>query len=75
MHASFSWVREDREWERVKAYIENNPVKAGLVARAQDYPWSSAFQGTATVERTDRESRLEAGSQAGLLAPPREPEM
>ncbi|MBX9896730.1 MAG: transposase [Qipengyuania sp.] len=23
-------------------YIENNPVKAGLVARAEDWPWSSA---------------------------------
>lgn len=23
-------------------YIENNPVKAGLVQKAQDYPWSSA---------------------------------
>ena len=24
------------------AYIERNPVKAGLVARAEDWPWSSA---------------------------------
>lgn len=23
-------------------YVENNPVKAGLVQRAEDYPWSSA---------------------------------
>jgi putative transposase len=23
-------------------FIENNPVRAGLVARAEDYPWSSA---------------------------------
>ena len=36
------WVRDDGEWERIKAYVENNPVKAGLVANAEDYPWSSA---------------------------------
>jgi len=23
-------------------FIENNPVRAGLAARAEDYPWSSA---------------------------------
>jgi hypothetical protein len=27
---------------RIGKYIENNPVKAGLVERAADYPWSSA---------------------------------
>jgi len=36
------WVRDEKEWSRIAAYIENNPVKAGLVAGAEDYPWSSA---------------------------------
>ena len=36
------WVRDTQELERIVAYIENNPVKAGLVARAEDYLWSSA---------------------------------
>jgi putative transposase len=36
------WVRNDLEWSRIAAYIEGNPVKAGLVARAEDHPWSSA---------------------------------
>jgi len=36
------WVRDNRESDRIKAYIENNPVRAGLVAKADDYPWSSA---------------------------------
>ncbi|RPI12327.1 MAG: hypothetical protein EHM65_06090, partial [Acidobacteriales bacterium] len=36
------WVRNDTEFQRIGAYIENNPVKAGLVARAGDYRWSSA---------------------------------
>jgi len=35
-------VRDDRESDRIKAYIENNPVKAGLVAKAEGYLWSSA---------------------------------
>ena len=36
------WVRDDRESDRIRAYIENNPVRAGLVANSEDYPWSSA---------------------------------
>jgi putative transposase len=35
-------VRDDRESDRIKGYIENNPVKAGLVPNAEDYLWSSA---------------------------------
>ena len=38
------WVREEGEWKRIVAYIEDNPVKAGLVQRAEDYRWSSASQ-------------------------------
>ena len=36
------WVRGDKEHGRVSAYIESNPVKAGLVAKPEDYRWSSA---------------------------------
>jgi hypothetical protein len=36
------WVRDDEEWKRIAAYIEDNPVKAGLVQRADLYRWSSA---------------------------------
>ena len=35
-------ARNEREAGRIRRYIEDNPVKAGLVARAEDYPWSSA---------------------------------
>jgi REP element-mobilizing transposase RayT len=49
-------VRDEREWGRIKAYIEDNPVKSGLAARPQDYRWSSAFQETQTESRL--ESRL-----------------
>jgi putative transposase len=36
------WVRDDAERERIAAYIETNPVKAGLVDSADKYRWSSA---------------------------------
>jgi putative transposase len=39
------FVRDENERERIKIYIENNPVKAGLVASAEDYRWSSAWRG------------------------------
>jgi hypothetical protein len=38
------WVRSEIEWNRIAGYIEQNPVKAGLVPRAEDYPWSSAHE-------------------------------
>ncbi len=36
------WVRDNQEWRKIAAYIENNPVKAGLVTNAEDYQWSTA---------------------------------
>ena len=36
------WVRDAKGFERIRAYIEENPVKAGLVHAAREYPWSSA---------------------------------
>jgi REP element-mobilizing transposase RayT len=36
------WVRNRSEFEKIRAYIETNPVKAGLVADARQFPWSSA---------------------------------
>jgi REP element-mobilizing transposase RayT len=38
------WVRDEREWARIAAYIVDNPVRAGLVSRPEDYPWSSAHE-------------------------------
>jgi len=36
------YVRDERQLEQAVLYIHNNPVKAGLVQRAEDWPWSSA---------------------------------
>ena len=35
-------VRNDREFDRIRSYIENNPVTACLAARPEEYVWSSA---------------------------------
>jgi REP element-mobilizing transposase RayT len=48
-------VRSDAEFGRIRAYIERNPVIAGLVADPGQYRWSSAFGGTdgAAADGTD----------------------
>lgn len=38
------WVRDSEQLERIVAYIERNPVKAGLSACVDQYPWSSAWK-------------------------------
>jgi len=35
-------VRSETLFDRIRFYIEENPVKAGLVSEAQQHPWSSA---------------------------------
>ena len=35
-------VRNQREFEKIRCYIEENPVRAGLVGDASQYRWSSA---------------------------------
>jgi type I restriction enzyme R subunit len=42
-HESYDhWIRDIDELERIILYIENNPVKAGLAAAAEDWEYSSA---------------------------------
>ena len=36
------WVRSQKEFARIVAYIEHNPVKAGFVESPHLWPWSSA---------------------------------
>ena len=35
-------VRSEAQFDRIQAYIEENPVKAGLVSEVQRFMWSSA---------------------------------
>ncbi len=52
-----SALDEPHCWAAIR-YVELNPVRAGLVSRAEDYPWSSAgahcgLRGDATLSRND----------------------
>jgi putative transposase len=38
----FSSALDDAHLVAAVRYVERNPVRAGIVARAEDYPWSSA---------------------------------
>jgi len=33
------WMRHEGEVEKARAYIRNNPVKAGLAGHCENYPW------------------------------------
>jgi REP element-mobilizing transposase RayT len=35
-------VRDERQFAKIRTYIETNPVRAGLVKEACEYRWSSA---------------------------------
>jgi type I restriction enzyme R subunit/putative DNA methylase len=37
------WVRDSREFRRIVDSVEGNPVQAGVVAKAEEYRWSSAW--------------------------------
>jgi REP element-mobilizing transposase RayT len=48
-HAEYwdRYIRDPRHYARAMQYIHLNPVKAGLIAKAEDWRWSSAhFLGT-----------------------------
>jgi REP element-mobilizing transposase RayT len=38
------WVRDERQLERIAAYIENNPVQAGFAPDPSQYRWSSVWE-------------------------------
>jgi putative transposase len=45
-------LRTVKEYSETVAYIHLNPVKAGLVSRPDEWPWSSVHDYTGTVNRT-----------------------
>jgi putative transposase len=38
------YIRDERHYQRTVAYMEENPVAARLVGRAEEYRWSSAWR-------------------------------
>ena len=39
------WIRNPRQFDKIRKYIENNPVRAGLVDRPEHWPFSGANTG------------------------------
>ena len=59
-------VRNDKEWERIVRYIENNPVGAGLAAWPEEYPWSSAASANA-IRRQARKTARSTSCQSVIV--------
>ncbi len=53
-HADYfdRFIRDETHLTRTVEYVENNPVKAGLVATISEWPWSSARFGKTRAGRT-----------------------
>jgi len=47
------YVRDERHFANAIAYIENNPVKAGLCEKPEDWEWSSARRRSAAPPPSD----------------------
>jgi len=59
------WVRDGMEFERIRRYIERNPVRSGLAGSVEQYRWSSASQQLAG--RSTQSAGQGAGSRPGGL--------
>jgi len=55
-------VRNAQEFERIKRYIEHNPVRAGLVRETGDYRWSSRATGGSPADQGVRPTFVSRGS-------------
>ena len=53
------WIRTQQEFDKTVRYIENNPIKAGLVKNPEDWEWSSASILTSALESKARTIRPE----------------
>ncbi|MBM4152629.1 MAG: hypothetical protein FJ220_03790, partial [Kiritimatiellaceae bacterium] len=51
------YMRDETHFNRAASYIRNNPVKAGLVERAEQWRWGSAYR------EADREIGVPVGGE------------
>jgi len=49
------YIRDERHFEAMMHYIHDNPVKARLVNKAEDWPWSSAREYAAHSDGTEHQ--------------------
>ncbi|MGB6677645.1 MAG: hypothetical protein WBE44_13205, partial [Terriglobales bacterium] len=47
-------IRDAFDYEKHRSYIRSNPIRARLVKRPQDYPYSSAYPGFSLDEVPQR---------------------
>ncbi len=47
------YIRDARHFDNALAYIENNPMKAGLCEKPEDWLWSSAYWRAQQTEKMD----------------------
>lgn len=48
----YSTILDEKHAYAAVRYVENNPVRAGIVTKAEDYPWSSAKHHVAGINNT-----------------------
>ena len=51
------YIRDEEHFNKAVAYIHNNPVKAGLCAAPEDWPWSSVDFDRLTTAQFETESQ------------------
>jgi putative transposase len=66
------FIRDQKHFATALAYIHNNPVKAGLATRPEDWPWSSAANANPGNE-TPGNAGLRTRSSKPASAEPRDP--
>jgi REP element-mobilizing transposase RayT len=52
------YIRDQRHFEQAIEYIHLNPVKAGLVATPESWPWSSAHPGNANLRIGEQQNAI-----------------
>ena len=58
-------IQRDAHLLNVLRYVERNPLRAGLVARAEDWPWSSL----GALDAADPGEQVDAAADAGRFDP------
>ena len=60
-------IRDEQHWAKAIQYIHNNPVKAGLVRRAEEWPYSSASRAQKNAGETPALPGLDTLSTEQIL--------
>jgi hypothetical protein len=60
-------VRSERALEAAVEYVHMNPVKAGMVERMENYPWSSAYAVRSAASWIARPAGLKPREGADVL--------